>query len=88
MEWGVRVAVVVLVAFQWVPVAGGLAVPIMRDGQIDFLGLPTTTRISNLVIIPIAYLWARFDRGGGEEQRWGPPSMWLISTVRLEVEQP
>ena len=29
LRWGVRLAVVVLVAFQWVPVAGGLAVPIM-----------------------------------------------------------
>ena len=29
LRWGVRLAVVVLVAFQWVPVAGGLAVPAM-----------------------------------------------------------
>jgi hypothetical protein len=29
LRWGVRLAVVVLVAFQWVPVAGGLAVPSM-----------------------------------------------------------
>jgi hypothetical protein len=29
LRWGVRLAVVVLVAFQWVPVAGGLAVPMM-----------------------------------------------------------
>jgi hypothetical protein len=29
LRWGVRLAVVVLVAFQWVPVAGGLVVPAM-----------------------------------------------------------
>ena len=29
LRWGVRLAVVVLVAFQWVPVAGGLALPSM-----------------------------------------------------------
>ena len=29
LRWGVRLAIVVLVAFQWVPVAGGLAVPSM-----------------------------------------------------------
>jgi Double zinc ribbon len=29
LRWGVRLAVVVLVAFQWVPVAGGFAVPTM-----------------------------------------------------------
>jgi hypothetical protein len=29
LRWGVRLAVLVLVAFQWVPVAGGLAVPSM-----------------------------------------------------------
>ena len=29
LRWGVRLAVVVLVAFQWVPVAGGIAVPTM-----------------------------------------------------------
>jgi Zn finger protein HypA/HybF involved in hydrogenase expression len=29
LRWGIRLAVVVLVAFQWVPVAGGLAVPLM-----------------------------------------------------------
>jgi Zn finger protein HypA/HybF involved in hydrogenase expression len=29
LRWGVRLAVVLLVAFQWVPVAGGLAVPSM-----------------------------------------------------------
>jgi hypothetical protein len=29
LRWGVRLAVLVLVAFQWVPVAGGLAVPVM-----------------------------------------------------------
>lgn len=29
LRWGVRLAVVLLVAFQWVPVAGGLAVPAM-----------------------------------------------------------
>ena len=29
LRWGVRLAVVILVAFQWVPVAGGLAVPSM-----------------------------------------------------------
>jgi hypothetical protein len=29
LRWGVRLAVVVLVAFQWVPVAGGLIVPAM-----------------------------------------------------------
>jgi hypothetical protein len=29
LRWGVRLAIVVLVAFQWIPVAGGLAVPSM-----------------------------------------------------------
>jgi hypothetical protein len=29
LRWGVRLAVIILVAFQWVPVAGGLAVPSM-----------------------------------------------------------
>jgi Double zinc ribbon len=29
LRWGVRLAVLVLVAFQWVPVAGGLALPAM-----------------------------------------------------------
>jgi hypothetical protein len=29
IRWGVRLAVVVLVAFQWVPVIGGLVVPSM-----------------------------------------------------------
>ena len=29
LRWGVRLALVVLVAFQWVPVAGGLALPAM-----------------------------------------------------------
>jgi hypothetical protein len=29
LRWGIRLAVVLLVAFQWVPVAGGLAVPVM-----------------------------------------------------------
>jgi hypothetical protein len=29
LRWGVRLAIVVLVAFQWVPVAGGLVVPSM-----------------------------------------------------------
>ena len=29
LRWGVRLAVVILVAFQWVPVAGGLALPTM-----------------------------------------------------------
>ena len=29
LRWGVRLAVVVLMAFQWVPVAGGLALPAM-----------------------------------------------------------
>ena len=29
LRWGVRLAVLALVAFQWVPVAGGLAVPAM-----------------------------------------------------------
>jgi hypothetical protein len=29
LRWGVRLAVLILVAFQWVPVAGGFAVPAM-----------------------------------------------------------
>jgi hypothetical protein len=29
LRWGVRLALVVLVAFQWVPVAGGFALPAM-----------------------------------------------------------
>ena len=29
IRWGVRLAVLILVAFQWVPVAGGLVVPAM-----------------------------------------------------------
>jgi hypothetical protein len=29
LRWAVRLAILVLVAFQWVPVAGGLAVPAM-----------------------------------------------------------
>ena len=29
LRWGVRLAVLILVAFQWVPVAGGLALPAM-----------------------------------------------------------
>jgi hypothetical protein len=29
LRWGLRLAIVVLVAFQWIPVAGGLAVPSM-----------------------------------------------------------
>ena len=29
LRWGVRLAVLVLVAFQWVPVAGSLAIPVM-----------------------------------------------------------
>ena len=29
LRWGVRLAVVILVAFQWVPVAGGFALPAM-----------------------------------------------------------
>jgi len=29
LRWGVRLAVLVLVAFQWVPLAGGFALPAM-----------------------------------------------------------
>jgi hypothetical protein len=29
LRWGVRLAILVLVAFQWVPVAGGFALPAM-----------------------------------------------------------
>jgi hypothetical protein len=29
LRWGIRLAVVVLVSFQWVPLAGGLALPAM-----------------------------------------------------------
>ena len=42
IRWGVRLAVVVLVAFQWVPVAGGLAVPTM--GLISYAAYRTAYR--------------------------------------------
>jgi hypothetical protein len=42
LRWGVRLAVVVLVALQWVPVAGGLAVPTM--GLISYAAYRTAYR--------------------------------------------
>jgi hypothetical protein len=42
LRWGVRLAVVVLVAFQWVPVAGGLAVPMM--GLVTYAAYRTAYR--------------------------------------------
>ena len=42
LRWGVRVAVVLLVATQWVPVAGGLALPAM--GMISYLAYRTAYR--------------------------------------------
>jgi Double zinc ribbon len=42
LRWGVRLAVLILVAFQWVPVAGGLAVPVM--GLINYAAYRTAYR--------------------------------------------
>ena len=47
LRWGVRLAVVILVAFQWVPVAGGLALPAMA--LINYVAYRTAYRRLTLV---------------------------------------